>query len=118
MTTVATSNGDLLTTPPAAETAQPRRSLRQLAIRATVWTIAATYAGQALRLASNLILTRLLFPEAFGVMAILLLILQSLNLFSDIGIQQSLILHPLGVERRFCNTAWTLQIVRGVCLWL
>ncbi len=93
-------------------------ALRGLVVRATAWTLLATYGGQALRLVSNLILTRLLFPEAFGVMAVIHLVLQGLNLFSDIGIQQSLIQDPRGEEQWFNNTAWTMQVVRGVVLWL
>lgn len=116
MTSAATSTPQPLVETPARTAAET--SLRHLAVRATFWTIVGTYGGQALRLASNLVLTRLLFPEAFGVTAIILLVLQALNLFSDIGIQQSLIQDPRGEERWFNDTAWTLQVIRGVLLWL
>lgn len=116
MTSATTSNLPSPVQTQASPAATP--SLRRLAVRATAWTIIGTYGGQALRLASNLILTRLLFPEAFGVMAIILLVLQSLNLFSDIGIQQLLIQHPRSEERWFSDTAWTIQVIRGVLLWL
>jgi O-antigen/teichoic acid export membrane protein len=116
--TTATIHSETLIRPAGAGAAVAGASLRRLAVRATGWTLAATYGGQAIRLGSNLVLTRLLFPEAFGVMAIVTLILQSLNLFSDMGIQQSLIQDPRGDDRGFLDTAWTLQVIRGVLLWL
>ncbi|WP_164885801.1 oligosaccharide flippase family protein [Paenirhodobacter populi] len=77
------------------------------------------FGGQnVLRLASNLILTRLLFPEAFGVMALVQVVLIGLAMFSDLGINVSIMQHKRGEERDFLNTAWTLQILRGVVLWL
>ena len=40
------------------------------ALRSSMLTVLGYGGSQALRLASNLILTRLLFPEAFGVMSL------------------------------------------------
>ena len=74
--------------------------------------------GNFLRLVSNLILTRLLFPEAFGLMAIVQVFLGGLQMFSDIGIKTSIIQSARGDDPDFLNTAWTLQIVRGFLLWL
>lgn len=77
------------------------------------------YGGsQALRLASNLILTRLLFPEAFGMMGLVWIFLIGLNNFSDLGISTSILQNKRGDERDFLNSAWTLQIIRGAILWL
>lgn len=77
------------------------------------------FGGQnILRLASNLILTRLLFPEAFGLMSLVMVFLTGLALFSDLGVNVSIMQHKRGEDRAFLNTAWTLQIVRGVLLWL
>ena len=45
-------------------------------MRSAALTVFGFGASQALRLASNLILTRLLFPEAFGVMVLVGLIRQ------------------------------------------
>ena len=92
-------------------------SLKKLAIRATVWTIVSYGTSQALRLASNLILTRLLFPKLFGLMALVNIIVIGLHLFSDIGFGPSIIQNKRGDEPDFLNTAWTLQVVRGFGLW-
>jgi O-antigen/teichoic acid export membrane protein len=83
-----------------------------------VWTMGGLFAAQGLRLVSNLILTRLLFPEAFGMMALINVFLQGLQMFSDIGIGPSLIQNKRGEDPHFVNTAWTLQVIRGVALWI
>lgn len=70
-------------------------------------------ATQALRLGSNLILTRLLFPEAFGLMVVVGIVLFGLTMLSDVGILQAVIQNPRGDDEDFLNTAWTLQIMRG-----
>lgn len=95
-----------------------RRSLRQLAVSSGIWTIAGFSAEHGLRLVSNLVLTRLLFPEAFGLMALVNVVRQGLELLSDMGITASVIRSDRGDEPHFLNTAWTLQIVRGFVLWV
>ena len=92
-------------------------SLRSRTIRATAWTIAGDGVGQALRLAGNLVLTRLLFPEAFGLMALVYIVLTAVQQFSDVGLRGSIVHHRRGDDPAFLNTAWTLQVVRGVVLW-
>jgi O-antigen/teichoic acid export membrane protein len=72
---------------------------------------------QGLRLGANLIMARLLFPEAFGVMAVVAMFMTALAMFSDVGLGPSIIQHRRGVEAGFANTAWTMQVVRGFVLW-
>lgn len=98
--------------PPAAP------SLRSRAIRGSVWTIAGYGANQVLRLGGNLVLTRLLFPEAFGLMALITVFMRGLTMFSDMGIGPSIIQNKRGDDPAFLNTAWTIQVVRGFLLWL
>lgn len=74
--------------------------------------------SQGLRLASNLILTRLLFPEAFGLMALITVFLMGLNMFSDVGVAPAIMQSKRGDERPFLDTAWTIQVIRGVLLWI
>src|SRR5262249_40277751 len=60
----------------------------------------------------------LLFPDVFGLMALVQIFMQGLAMFSDIGIGPSLIQHKRGDDPTFRNTAWTIQIIRGVMLWI
>lgn len=87
-------------------------------MRGTAISLAGTGGQQLLRLASNLALTRLLFPEAFGLMALIQTFMVGLQMFSDIGIRPSIIQNKRGEEADFLNTAWTIQILRGGVLWL
>ncbi len=93
-------------------------SLKKLAINATIWTIAGFGISQILRFISNIVLTRLLFPELFGLMAIVSTFLTGLQLFSDLGLNASIVKSKRGDDPLFLNTTWTLQILRGVILWL
>ena len=93
-------------------------SLKKQAIRGTIWTIAGYGMSQVLRFGSNLILTRLLMPELFGLMALVQVFITGLNLFSDIGIRPSIIRSDRGDDPVFLNTAWTIQVIRGFGLWI
>lgn len=93
-------------------------ALRARALRGTMITVAAFGSANALRLASNLILTRLLFPEAFGLMALVQVVLTGLAMFSDTGINMSVMQNPRGMEPAFLRTAWSVQIGRGLLLWV
>lgn len=88
------------------------------AMRSSLWTVAGYGGSQALRLASNLILTRLLFPESFGMMALVTVVLVGLYQFSDFGIGPAIMQNRRGDDRAFLDTAWTIQVVRGAVLWL
>ncbi len=92
-------------------------SAKQTAIGGTFWTLTGFGGAQVLRLASNLVATRLLFPELFGLMALVVTIQIGLALFSDVGLGFSIVRHKRGEERRFLDTAWTIQIIRGFVLW-
>jgi O-antigen/teichoic acid export membrane protein len=91
-------------------------SLQGRAVRGTIYSLVNVGGGQVLRLAGNLITTRLLFPEAFGLMLGVMVLNQGLQMISDVGILPSIIQHKRGEEPDFLNTAWTLQVVRGVAL--
>lgn len=102
--------------PTKAET-QQGSSLKKKAIRGAVWTLFGYGGSQTLRLVSNLILTRLLVPEVFGLMALVQTFQIGLTLFSDIGIRPSIIQNKRGDDPTFLNTAWTLQVIRGFWIW-
>jgi O-antigen/teichoic acid export membrane protein len=94
------------------------KSLKQQAIWGTIWTLIGYGSAQGLRLISNLILTRLLFPDLFGLMTLGNTFILGLHFFSDIGIRPSIIQNPRGDDPEFLNTAWTVQVLRGFALWI
>jgi len=93
-------------------------SLRLQSIRAGLWGFLGKGSDQILRFICNLILTRLLFPEAFGLMAIANTALMMVNLFSDTGVKTAIIQNPKGDNPEFLNTAWIISICRGFLLCL
>jgi O-antigen/teichoic acid export membrane protein len=93
-------------------------TLKQRVLSAGGWNIAGYGLGQAIRLGSNLIMTRLLVPEMFGVMAIATMVTVVLSLLSDIGLRQNIVQSRRGDDPAFLDTAWVVQIVRGGLLWL
>ncbi len=84
--------------------------------RGSVWVLAGYGGSQALRLVGNLILWRLLYAEAFGLMAIVNVLMQGLAMFSDVGIGPSIVQSAHGDDPDYLNTAWTIQVLRGFAL--
>jgi O-antigen/teichoic acid export membrane protein len=101
----------------AAKYSSTNGSIRNRVFSGAVWSVLGFGSSQFIRLASNLILTRLLFPEIFGLMALVQVILQGLKMMSDVGISTSVIRDERGDDPKYLNTAWTLQIVRGLLIW-
>jgi O-antigen/teichoic acid export membrane protein len=93
------------------------QSLKSRAMSGAIWTLIGYGGSQVLRFGSNLILTRLLIPEYFGLMAIINTLMAGINLFSDLGVGQSIMHNKQGETREFLDTAWSIQAVRGFMLW-
>lgn len=100
----------------ARTTRQP--DLRELVYRGSTWLVAGTVSQRAVRLLSNLVLTRLLFAEDFGLVALVFAWVQGLILCSDLGVVRSLIQNPKGDSDAFLGTAFTLNIIRAATLCL
>jgi len=94
------------------------KTLKNRAVRSGSWVIFGHVFSQCLRLGSNLILTRLLVPEMFGVMAIVAVIMAGLAMFSDVGLLQNIVQSKRGEDEDYVNTAWTIQILRGFFIFL
>ncbi|MCE8521793.1 oligosaccharide flippase family protein [Ruegeria pomeroyi] len=86
-------------------------------LRSASWLMVGYGGSQALRLAANLLMTRLLYPEAFGLMTLVTVVVVGLNLFSDVGIGPAIAQNPRGDDPDFLNTAWTIQVARGIGLF-
>ena len=81
------------------------------------WSLAGAAISYAITFGSNLLLTRLLVPQMFGVMAIATLVITLLTMFSDFGLIQNIV-QSRRSDSAYLNTAWAIQITRGVLLWL
>jgi len=86
------------------------------ALRHSAVVVASQFATQAIRFGSNVVLAALLSPAIFGVLALVTAVRTGVELLTDIGITQSIVVSDEGDEREFVETAWGLQAVRGVGL--
>lgn len=94
----------------------PSKGLKHRVVRAGGLTLIGYGTTQVLRFGSNLILTRLLFPEAFGLMILVQVVLTGVALLSDMGISQGIIITSRGADTRYTNTAWTIQVCKGAVI--
>ncbi|MCA8964887.1 MAG: oligosaccharide flippase family protein [Planctomycetes bacterium] len=92
------------------------KELRTTALSGLAWTLVAFSVTMALRLGSNLILTRLLAPTDFELMTMAAVVMTGLGMLSDTGIVPSIVRSPRGDDQTFLNTAWTMHIGRGCML--
>lgn len=102
--------------PAAGAAGSTRAPVTRRAAKGAVITLGGYAAASVIRLGGNLVLTRLLFPEAFGLMAIVNSIFIGLSLVSDVGISHSVIQNDEGDDPEYVGTAWTIQAVRGLLL--
>lgn len=102
----------------AARAARPQRALRKRAIWGSFWSMVGYGSNFVFKFASTLLLTHLLFPEAFGLMALVQIVIRGLEMFSDIGVSGSIIRDKRGSDPLFLDTAWTMRLVRSIGLWL
>jgi len=95
-----------------------QKTLRERILRAGSTTLIGHASGQVLRLLSNLVLARMLYPEAFGTMAIVQTVLTGVMLLTDMGLSMSVMRSRHGDDPNFLNTIWTLQILKGAVVTL
>ncbi|CAH2598847.1 Oligosaccharide flippase family protein [Rhodovastum atsumiense] len=95
-----------------------RQLLGRRVLGAGICVVIQQVVGSAIRLGGNLLLTRLLPPEAFGVIAIVYAVSTGLALLSDLGINQNVLVSRRGDDPVFLQTAWTMQVVRSLCIGL
>jgi O-antigen/teichoic acid export membrane protein len=93
-------------------------SLRHSAISGGLWVAIGSSSEQGLRFIRNIILTRILSPESFGAMAIILAISSAFESFTEIGIKEGIIQNPKGKEQGYLNGAWWISAGRSIFLYL
>lgn len=88
-------------------------TLTQRVIASGFWIFALRIAHRFFQLIRFVILARILAPSDFGLMGIWLLVMITLESFSQTGFQQALIQKKENMEV-YLNTAWTALILRGL----
>jgi len=93
-------------------------SLKARGTRGAAILGAATGVERTLRLARNMLLARILAPEAFGTMAMVIAASSIFETLSDAGVRQSIIQSKGGADADYLNVAWWFQSIRGLGLYL
>ncbi len=112
-------------TPPQSAFDEPgtgNSRLKKLALKGAFWSFLGFGVVYVLRFFSWPIMTRLLGGDEeakilLGAMAVVDTFMLGLIFLSDVGINLSVIRNERGSEASFQNTAWTIQMMRGVILF-
>lgn len=93
----------------------PKLRLRMLNLKGDLFATSLSFGLQAvIRLGASLILTRVLKPEAYGIVSIVTSIGYVVALLGDIAVTVSLVRHEQGDAATYLNTAWTLRLGRSL----
>lgn len=95
--------------------AQTRNFSTKRAVRGVIWTYASYYSGKLLVFVSTIVLARLLTQDDFGVAGYALVIINSLNVLSNLGVGQALIFHR--EDPRAADTAFWLGLLISTTLF-
>ncbi|HEY6926906.1 MAG TPA: oligosaccharide flippase family protein [Steroidobacteraceae bacterium] len=84
-------------------------------LKGDLFATTASFCAQAvLKLCASLILTRILRPEAYGIITILTSVLFAVEMLADLGVNLFVIRDPQAEEPRYLNTAWTIRLGRAL----
>lgn len=84
----------------------------------TTITIYGSLISNAFRLISTVIVTRILSPDAYGVIGILGSIATAVELLTDVGIFSYVVRHDKNKDKYFLDSIWTIRLIRSIILTL
>lgn len=91
--------------------------LKGRVFRGGAWLGAGSFVEQLIRFGRNMLLTRLLAPEAFGTMAIVLSATTLIAILSEVGAREALIQNPRGAEDEYVGAVWWLSAGRSLSIY-
>lgn len=90
-------------------------NLKKKVIRGGFWVFGLRVFRRGFEFIRTIVLARLLVPEDFGLMGIALLAMSALESFSQTGVQEALVQKDGDIEE-YLDTAWTIQVIRGLVI--
>jgi O-antigen/teichoic acid export membrane protein len=93
----------------------PGSTLAQKTARASAWLLVLRVSERLLNASRTLVLAKLLAPADFGLFGVAALVLAALDYFTFRGTGSALI-KLQGDIKPYLNTAWTIQVVRGLAV--
>ena len=97
------------------------KSIRGKTAVALKWSSLAEVIAKIITPISNMILARLLTPEAFGVVATVSMVISFADMFSDSGFQKFLVQHEFNDRKNMIksiNVAFTSNLIISIVLWV
>lgn len=91
-------------------------SLQSKVIRSGLWSLGGNWLSRGLGIIKMIILARLLSPLDFGILGLAILSINTLNVFSETGIESALIQRQK-IGKAELDTAWTIKIIRALLLF-
>ncbi|MBU5613493.1 lipopolysaccharide biosynthesis protein [Geomonas azotofigens] len=92
-------------------------TIKERTIRSGIWISMASGLVRVFEFVRSMVLARLLLPELFGIMAIVLFVMGAVNVVTSTSFKSALIYRQDDIEDA-ANTAWTLNIIRGGLLFV
>lgn len=89
------------------------KNINQRMITGVAWSVLSRLIVRGIGFVSTLILARLLIPEDFGLVVLAMTCVGILQVMGEFGLDTVLIAHK-EEDPKLYNTAWTIQILRGV----
>ena len=77
----------------------------------------ASFWDNVLRFVRNVILAKILAPDAFGVMATIMASVSVIEALMEVGLKQSIIQHKSGAEEDYLNIVWWLSALRALAMY-
>ncbi|MDB5550613.1 MAG: colanic acid exporter [Rhizobium sp.] len=90
-------------------------TMKNQAYAAVRWTTAVTVGRVALQTLQLIVLARLISPQDFGLMAMILTVTAFIQLFADLGVSNSII-HAREIAREVLSTLYWLNVLIGAML--
>ncbi|MFW9878527.1 MAG: oligosaccharide flippase family protein, partial [Candidatus Thorarchaeota archaeon] len=91
-------------------------SLKHRVVKGGFWVFSVRAIQQVFNIIRLIVLARVLAPDDFGVLGIALLVMMTLETFTQTGFQHALIQKKKDI-RPYLDAAWTVLILRGIILF-
>lgn len=94
----------------------PGTTLGQRTANAGAWAFALRMVVRMLTIVQTVVLARLVAPTDFGLMGIAMLVIGFATNFTQTGFSAALVQRKGELEREYLDTAWTVEVVRGLAI--
>lgn len=93
-------------------------NVKRAVFKSGMWILCAQALSHLLRLGSNLISTRLLEPSMFGLIALVMVVMQGLAMFTDMGLWSFVVRKGVNITKIELDVVWTVQMLRGWAIFV